>query len=737
MADPAQQVWVGRVDPTAQKDYEHPSNPQNIGKVELRRSLAAGMLNVNYTVSGDAALGTDYWLWGPVSTGYYNQVTDTKLGASGKVTFADGQDRLWVRFVPTATGGPAVEVADLTVTAGAGYAVADPHEGGVGVYSDRSPGFATQPNPNGGYGGDLLDVWVTTGQEMTYKGYGPYTGDPSATEAGQDPGSILVTYQYQSDDPGFVPPDPPAQAWVVGGTAEDGEDYTMTVTRVVTARTDEAIYFPSTGKTVYRISSVDRIDITPIDDTEWEGDETVDVAVGRSWDDTGGVIGDAQVTIADDAVASLPVVSVGAPDGVSTEWGPSTGAYRVTRDDAKLAFPLTVSYDFGGTATYGKDYTVTGKDATTGQEVTLPQAGTVTFPAGVQAIEIRLTPADETLDEGLEEAVLTLGAGSGYTLVTGTDEAALAIRDDDGVLSGNLEVQNLSGGWRDNGWVSVNNDNDNYNFEGEQKTSLTHRLDLAETTQVVGEDDLVKLRIYPVLGAAAQDKVRLKFSSPKIKIWKGPEADKRDGPVVSGTVAGATEFPATVQTDVYVEGLELSAARNDAVITLEWVSGANPNSRQDLDVARFTVYEVTGPMNVPGYSRHVYTTKLPGTAGATYTMLTAGATFLPDLVSTTKNGLTSTSQSAFWNVAGAVVGKYQVNVPDGFGVVRQDNIVKVEINTTDSNTFRLDASGMRQTPSGLGVQTSQDPDRSPAMYGSLRNPNFTSSPLGRAGTSRP
>ncbi len=433
MGDPSQQVWVERVDPTAQKDYENPTDPQNVGKVELRRSLASGLLNVNYSVSGTAALNTDYSLWGPVASGYYNQITDTKLAATGKVTFADGQDSIWVRFVPVGSGGPADLTADLTVTAGTGYAVADPHEGDVGVYGDRAPGWAVQPNPNGGYAGELLDVWVTTGQEMTYAGYGPYTGDATAAEAGQDPGSILVTYQYQTDDPGFVPPDPPSQAWVVGGTA-DWDDYTMTVTRVVAARTDDAIYFPTTGKTVYRISSVDRIDIVPVDDGAWEGDETVDVAVGRAWDDTGGVIGDAQVTITDDASASLPAVSVGAPDGVSAEWGPSTGSYRLTRADSKLAFPLAVSYQFGGTATYGVDYTVTGKDPTTGLQVTLPQAGTVTFPAGVSAIEVKLTPIDDTAEEGPETVTLTLLEAPDYQVLT-PPSADVRIRDDDATAS--------------------------------------------------------------------------------------------------------------------------------------------------------------------------------------------------------------------------------------------------------------------------------------------------------------
>ena len=62
--------------------------------VELRRSVAAGMLNVNFSTGGTATLNSDYSLWGPVATGYYNQISTAKLGVSGKVTFADGSDQL-------------------------------------------------------------------------------------------------------------------------------------------------------------------------------------------------------------------------------------------------------------------------------------------------------------------------------------------------------------------------------------------------------------------------------------------------------------------------------------------------------------------------------------------------------------------------------------------------------------------------------------------------------------------
>lgn len=43
------------------------------------------------------------------------------------------------------------------------------------------------------------------------------------------------------------------------------------------------------------------------------------------------------------------------------------------------------------------------------------------------------------------------------------------------------------------GWVPLNNDNDNYNFP--TATSLAHTLDMNETAQVAGENDLVPLKV--------------------------------------------------------------------------------------------------------------------------------------------------------------------------------------------------------------------------------------------------
>jgi hypothetical protein len=104
------------VDKTAQMNYES-YDQWNTCKIELRRSIGAGKLAINYAVTGTATLNTDYSLGGLVGGGY---------------------------------------------------------------------------------------------------------GDSAASEAGSVPGAILITYQYQTDNPGFIPQDPPESMWVQDGIAGVG-----------------------------------------------------------------------------------------------------------------------------------------------------------------------------------------------------------------------------------------------------------------------------------------------------------------------------------------------------------------------------------------------------------------------------------------------------------------------------------------------------------------------------------
>jgi hypothetical protein len=80
---------------------------------------------------------------------------------------------------------------------------------------------------------------------------------------------------------------------------------------------------------------------------------------------------------------------------------------------------LNATFSVGGTATSGSDYTALGN--------------TVTFAAGSAVATKTVSVIDDTLVEGNETVVLTLGSGAGYT-VGSPASATVTIKDDDPII---------------------------------------------------------------------------------------------------------------------------------------------------------------------------------------------------------------------------------------------------------------------------------------------------------------
>ncbi|MGI0486316.1 Calx-beta domain-containing protein [Pantanalinema rosaneae CENA516] len=220
--------------------------------------------------------------------------------------------------------------------------------------------------------------------------------DPTAAEAGTDPGVYTITRTGDTSQALTV-------SYTVGGTATNGTDYTA-ITETVTIPAGQ--------------SSVNVI-ITPIDDLDVEGDETVNLTLTSSASYTLSTATTATVTIADNDVdvppPPLPTVSIAATDPTAAEAGTDPGVYTITRTgDTSQA--LTVSYTVGGTATNGTDYTAITE--------------TVTIPAGQSSVNVIITPIDDLDVEGDETVNLTLTSSASYTLSTATT-ATVAIADND------------------------------------------------------------------------------------------------------------------------------------------------------------------------------------------------------------------------------------------------------------------------------------------------------------------
>jgi hypothetical protein len=232
--------------------------------------------------------------------------------------------------------------------------------------------------------------------------------DGDASEAGPNPGSFVVTR--------------------TGSTTEalnPGVDVQGTATFTADYATDPHIV--RLGGTVYRVTipagqpSV-TITITPVQDGVNEGDEN---AIFTLVDDgvtyVPGPNVQAEVVIADD----VPIVNL-TLDGPAAEKGPTAGGFIVTRsNNGIISQALNLGVDVQGTAKFAADY------ATDPHMVRL--GGTVyrvTIPAGQLSATVTITPVQDGINEGDENAIFTL-VDDNQTYASGPNvQAEVVIADD-------------------------------------------------------------------------------------------------------------------------------------------------------------------------------------------------------------------------------------------------------------------------------------------------------------------
>ena len=284
-----------------------------------------------------------------------------------------------------------------------------------------------------------FDVTITAGQSS---GTGTFTltptndelieGDETITVAGTTTGyTVSGTSVTLTDDddteitltasPASVAEDAGAKTVTVtaatdGGTFSADRTVSVTVGASGDSATSGTDYTAVRGFDVTivagKTSGTGTFTLTPTDDTEIEGDETITVA------GTSGVltVNGTSVTLTDDDSTDLTLTvdpaSVGEGDGATTV----TVTAATDGDTFKTARTVTVSVGKSGDgATSGTDYAAVSDFTVT---ITAGQtSGTGTFT---------LTPTDDTLFEG-DETITVAGASTGLT-VTG---ASVTITDDD------------------------------------------------------------------------------------------------------------------------------------------------------------------------------------------------------------------------------------------------------------------------------------------------------------------
>ncbi len=181
---------------------------------------------------------------------------------------------------------------------------------------------------------------------------------------------------------------------ITAGTAQGGTDFTIATGTVAFAP----------GQTVALVP------VGIVDDALVEPAETLSVTLSGPAGAQAGSLVSHTLTIVDEDSA---MVTVSTTDAVAEEAG-DPASVTFTRSGATTG-ALTVNYARSGTAVSGTDYN--------------GLSGTALIPAGEASVTIALAPVQDTISEGSETVILTLGAGS---YVSGALPAvSLTILDDD------------------------------------------------------------------------------------------------------------------------------------------------------------------------------------------------------------------------------------------------------------------------------------------------------------------
>jgi Ca2+-binding RTX toxin-like protein len=198
----------------------------------------------------------------------------------------------------------------------------------------------------------------------------------------------------------------------VGGTATFNTDYTQT---------GAASFTPPTGTVTFAAgSSTATVTIDPTADATTEPDETVILTVTAGTGYEVGAPDSATGTINNDDNS----VSVAVSPGAVNEDGATNLVYTFTRGDSTDA--QTVNFSVGGTATFNTDYTQTGA-------ATFGPTGTVNFAAGSLTATVTIDPTADTTVEPDETVVLTVTAGSGYSVGAPSSASGTITNDDSDV----------------------------------------------------------------------------------------------------------------------------------------------------------------------------------------------------------------------------------------------------------------------------------------------------------------
>ncbi|WP_159293787.1 S8 family serine peptidase [Microcystis aeruginosa] len=367
-------------------------------------------LTVNYTLAGTATLGSDY--------------NDPSLG---KATFLAGADKATITL-PTIDDSvvDSSETIISKITAPAGYTISGPDTATATIIDNDFTTYFSDDFANNSKGWTLGTEWqigaATTSTGQSY-------GNP-------DPG----TDNTPTADNGVA-------GVVIGGNASTAlHGFYYLTSPVINTSTANQLFFefarwlnsdytPYMQNTVEIFNGSSWVNLLPsnfdeapgVQDNAWTPQQ-FDISAHKSASTQirfgFNVTSDGVYTVSSwnlddvkiygDGGVTLPVITVAATDADAGE-PTNNGQYTLTRTGDTTS-ALTVNIAMSGTATNGTDYTT----------ISTP----VNFAAGSATALVDLNVIDDTLVEGTETAILTVLAGTGYT-VGSAASATVNIADND------------------------------------------------------------------------------------------------------------------------------------------------------------------------------------------------------------------------------------------------------------------------------------------------------------------
>lgn len=245
--------------------------------------------------------------------------------------------------------------------------------------------------PNGGGNNDVMYLTIVKTASATPDGsIFLVPSDPTASEAGLDPASVTVSRGSATVGDLTV-------LYTVGGTAAAGSDYQTLPGSVV----------------IPDGQSSATITLTPLQDSDTEGTETILLTLTPDSAYTLGTPASASIDLLDDDGVMLPVVTISS-DLATVAEGPAAAVQLTLTRTGPTTAALPVTLSVTGDAGYGTDYS----------EFSL----NTSIPAGDTSVTLSISILNDGLAESDETLVVTVLPTTNYT-VGAPDSVTLTLTD--------------------------------------------------------------------------------------------------------------------------------------------------------------------------------------------------------------------------------------------------------------------------------------------------------------------